>query len=293
MPPSTIIQSNARIARPSFLSLPLELRLEIYEYYLYSSYHGEIDDNSMIIPWDGLEAIRLLEVCKQVYQEASPIVYQKMTINCNLSDWAHFLRKIGPHNISKVRHLIINYSCEVDEEAPCFGVRGWNKNPWEDIFELLKATQLSSNLNTLTLNLDTCSGFGKYILPYPPKRIRYTNCRAYKDLRILQHVSQFNNLREIILENRVDPLWGIFLRKRLGFISKRHEGWKEILLNPKYHDPKISPRGYTKSERLDDVYDEIIEPRIYEIDPDAESNEPWVNRVQGDDDYPGLGTGEW
>ncbi|KAI1205846.1 uncharacterized protein F4807DRAFT_464308 [Annulohypoxylon truncatum] len=271
----SVTRPATRSTSSGFFSLPFELRLDIYERYLYPYHHGDIDDATVVSPWSGWEAVRLLEVCKQIYEEASPIVYQKMDISCNLEEWKRFLTKIGPRNIAKIQHLTITYTCSPDYKSPCLGLGAKEEDHWSYILGLFKLAQADSRLKTLILNIFPCHGtwLGTNELCRIPTT--FTNCHVYNDLQFLKNLSCFSDAQEIILKNRFNPLWGAFLRKRPGFIAKRHDGGNITLINLNRFDRVLDLDGYKPSELYDGVYDEVIkeEPEESDTDSDADDDE--------------------
>ncbi|KAI2471274.1 hypothetical protein F4781DRAFT_440701 [Annulohypoxylon bovei var. microspora] len=263
-----------------FLSLPVELRLDIYERFLYTHHHGDIDDDTVVVPWVGWEAVKLLEVCKQIYEEASPIIYEKMTISCNLEEWRIFLERIGPRNVSKIRDLTITYSCSPDDNlSKCFGSPREKFDIWREILGNFKISQSHSSLRTMTVNICPCQGHPWHVEEYGPlsaDNFKYTACQVYKDLSFLQHLSHFSGIRQMVVRGRFDPLWGMFLRKKLGFIVKRSPGGDLELLNSTHPHYNGDLKGYRPSKLLDGFYDEVIEdPKTEESETKEYESDTW------------------
>ncbi|KAI1452529.1 hypothetical protein F4805DRAFT_472344 [Annulohypoxylon moriforme] len=280
----TVYTTHSRL-----LSLPYELRLEIYETHLWTYFYDKIYDDTVVDPWIGREAVQFLEVCKQIYEEASPIVFRRMHITGHYYEWKKFLETIGQRNLAKVQHLKIKSSCNPDGQE-CDGHLEKEESHWPDIFRLFKMCQPQSRLKTLEVYMNPCSGSRNETSPHS---LQYTKCHVYNDLAFLKNLSSsFGGVQQIVLSDKFNPLWGSFLRRRLGFVVMRRGVAYQTFVNPNHPCFDIDTRGYEKSIKYDDVYDEVVkepepesEPSEVDEDPDAwEQNQPeeWI--YDGDED---------
>lgn len=95
----------------SFLSLPAEIRLEIYEAALIMPFEIEATfrkrmDQTVLIPGD------LLLTCKQIHSEAKDILYSQNTFHASDktvdTDGIEWLSRIGPRNAQHIRFLTLS-----------------------------------------------------------------------------------------------------------------------------------------------------------------------------------------
>ncbi|OTA63185.1 hypothetical protein K449DRAFT_433287 [Hypoxylon sp. EC38] len=264
----TLTQSSTLAGRSVLLCLPFELRLDIYEKYLYSEYYGEIDEGIMWQTGRDSPSTVLLLTCKQIYDEVRPIIYQAMTVSSSLSHWDRFLNRIGPHNISLVKHLTINYSCSpADYWGECRGDKPKNGEPmiinkWLGIFQAFQRAQPNLQLKKITMYMEPCDGYwpgGSEGHLFASHYTKYQNCRAYNELELLKVISKFSGIHQIVFENKFNPLWGMFFRHRLGFVLKRAQNGNMTLVNPDHPDYGVDLRNHVASKLLEGVYDEIVQ----------------------------------
>ncbi|KAI1097666.1 hypothetical protein F4804DRAFT_326910 [Jackrogersella minutella] len=235
----------------------------------------DLDDEAVVAPWMGYESVRLLETCKQIYYEAAPIVFEKMSIGGNLDEWKIFLNKIGPLNISMVRHLDLTYSCSTDNSyQQCLRHQEKQYDLWAGVLEPWKRAQPYSNLRTLTINISPCEGhwdcgddsaiadddeYDDECFGINHYNTKYENCRVFRDIAFFKHLLVFVNVHEIVLKNRFNPLSAIFLRKRLDFTAKRdqHGGITLVNRTHPFCNDGVDLRGYEPSG-IEEVYDKVI-----------------------------------
>ncbi|KAI1135049.1 hypothetical protein F5Y05DRAFT_421777 [Hypoxylon sp. FL0543] len=268
-PSPTVTQSLAPMGRSRLLSLPYELRLDIYERYLNSQYLGAIDEGLMYGGELPSAFVALLLTCRTIYEEVRPILYQKVNISYSLDLWERFFSRIGPHNISLIRDLSICYSCSPDSYwEECRGCEAQEGEPkkiekWLGIFEALKSAQPNLRLERITLYIEPCQGYWPYEDESPlsslANRVKHRSCRVYKELELLKTVSQFSDVHQIVLKNQFNPLWALFFRHRLGFVLKRGQYGTMTLVNPNHPDYGVNLKNYVPSKSLKGVYDEIAE----------------------------------
>jgi len=160
MPQSTSIKD-----KKGFLDIPAELRNQIYRHLL-------VKESNVCFahPRDFSRTAAILRTCRQVYEEARGILYgenefrferehrslrQKYDISSNEVGYKMFMRVlmlIGPHNISKLRKLVIQF----DDQQPRNG--DYRKSKEERryvhdsfLIECLKMLSQHSKLMSLTL----------------------------------------------------------------------------------------------------------------------------------------------
>ncbi|KAI0837796.1 hypothetical protein F5Y06DRAFT_287648 [Hypoxylon sp. FL0890] len=279
----TLNQTPANMGYSRLLSLPFELRLDIYERYLYSEQFGAIDEGLMCLTESESPSTALLLTCKQIYEEARPLLYQKVTISYSLDIWERFFDRIGPYNISLIRDLTIYYSCcPSDYWRECHGCKPEDGEPkkidkWLPIFNALHRAKPNLRLKTITLYVDPCEGYwpgeSETDLSFLLNNKRYRDCRIYQELGLLKMVSQLSSVHQIVLKNKFNPLWGMFFRHRLGFILKRGQHGQMTLVNPNHPLYRVDLRNYEPSKFLKGVYDEIPE-KPKESEAPKEPGEP-------------------
>lgn len=97
---------------PSLLSLPLEVKNEIYEYLLVSS-RSYVYPYAWMSPYEqptGMAGIGLLRVCKQIHAEASAMLYQKNTFmfeNPAQLEW--FMSQVSDKDINTVQPICLDF----------------------------------------------------------------------------------------------------------------------------------------------------------------------------------------
>lgn len=97
--------------RRHFLSLPPEIRLQIYKYTLICN--NQIKPERRRGRGDSTIAAPLLRTCKQIYHEAAPVLYSGNTFLIDypklILDW---FKAIGPQNIGYLERLRIFVSAD-------------------------------------------------------------------------------------------------------------------------------------------------------------------------------------
>jgi hypothetical protein len=122
--------AEATTAKSSFLTLPTELRLPIYEAYLINRTEWSFRNTSIrtLVPVslsrdqrasqarDAHLEPAILRVCKQIRDEASPILYSNTFHAEEAHDMIWFLERIGGVNVTYVRslHLRVSTRAELD-----------------------------------------------------------------------------------------------------------------------------------------------------------------------------------
>ncbi|KAI0148273.1 hypothetical protein F4776DRAFT_673514 [Hypoxylon sp. NC0597] len=267
----TLTQPLGPTGRSRLLCLPFELRYDIYKTCLYSSYDGEINEHTMCSRGNDSDSTALLLTCKQIYNEARPLIYRKMTVSYSLHRWDHFLNRIGPQNISLIQDLTIYYTCSpIEYWQECRGYTSKKgkmmiTNKWLGILEAFHRAQPNLRLKKITMCMGDCGEYwprGSNGLLFASHYHKYRKCRIYNELELLKGMSKFSGVHQIVFQNNCNPLWSMFLRRRLGFILKRAQNGTMTLVNPN-HPHGVDLRNHVPSKLLEGVYDER-HPRSWE-----------------------------
>ncbi|KAI1373230.1 hypothetical protein F4677DRAFT_448559 [Hypoxylon crocopeplum] len=272
-----VIQPTTTTRATSFLSLPYDIRLHVYNLIILGDWYGPPDEFTVYEEfvmqdhwiWDKFQ---FLHICKQIYDETSPILFRKWHIDNSLYSWIKFLRVIGPRNISHIRELLFSFECR----GNCHH-RGVASEEWieyrrrvTEILEIFREARLDLNLKRLVVYMTKCSGYTPISDGYISEEyarscgIVVQPCQAYKDLTFLKSISEFRNTAEIEIYDHFDPLWGMILHQKLGFILKR-QAMSITLVNPNHPNHAVDLRGYEPSKVLKGVYDKNWEsPHWYD-----------------------------
>src|SRR5437667_7158347 len=148
-PAANKAKGNNKVA---LLTLPVEIRLQIYDLLLVSRF-GRIQDplwaNQAVVKLHTLQSRTMepgiLQTCKQIYHEANSILYSQNVFSISEPEQMfQFISQIGPMNIKLVKSLDI-WVPEDAEISPWLrlldilaeeanGLRfvklGWGANPW-------------------------------------------------------------------------------------------------------------------------------------------------------------------
>jgi hypothetical protein len=125
---SATTETSDAAQKLTFLGLPAEIRLEIYDILLVNRWEGPIPSWDLRGHKTGQKRVRLLKAlpdprtispnilrtCKQIYIEARPIIYTQNLFDIHIpDDMLKFLAQIGPTNIKFVRSLEIGVHWEI------------------------------------------------------------------------------------------------------------------------------------------------------------------------------------
>ncbi|XXH01698.1 hypothetical protein Hte_008059 [Hypoxylon texense] len=203
--------------RSTLLSLPIELRMEIFDYLLHCNRINCItDDVPYRVEWSGHEhrILPLLLVCRQFHQEIAPRVYRALIFGQNDFDptlWRDFFRMIGPTNASYIKYFAIHYHCEGYAAHsgysfyPCFEFPWNSADLWRVVFEAM--WEAGARPKRVYVDVGDC-----WLFPISSDR-----CNPLKDLYFLKCLSWlFDRIEQIALSGNVDPLWGYALKARFG-----------------------------------------------------------------------------
>lgn len=175
--------------RQPFLSLPFNIRLQIYKYALI--------DKQPIQPWlrrtkensTTTLAAPLLRTCRQIYHEAAPVLYagNEFTIFYPkmIIDW---LQKTGPHNVKRLEYLRLVVPAKY---GSCDGLedKSQSKRLWLGLLEKLANKEMG--LRFLKVYFDHDSWF------YPG---------AGKDVRFVERLARFRGV-QIIMDGYFQRGW--------------------------------------------------------------------------------------
>ena len=180
-----------------FLSLPLEVRLRVYESFLIHE--------SQIIPVlkpDGtMGTPSVLQTCKQIYSEASLILYSGNTFL--VADPGRILKwfnQIGPVNMTRLKRLRI-----FDDAVYCSEPKTWLGTPSESPlwYQLLdRLARKATGLRHLYIFWDSepsCGHFG-----------------AGKDLRFVRGLAKIQGLEGMCINGYYAKQWPEYLAKKMG-----------------------------------------------------------------------------
>ena len=185
-------------SRTTFLLLPLELRLQIYEYIflckkqiiLYKTRKHWIEHP---IPPS------ILRTCKQIHQEASPILYSKNIFSISyperISKW---LLEIGRANIKLLKTIHI----WVDPPLIAAGAARYNAKEtafWYKVLDLLarEATGLRHIEIHWCISIIQVGGYGK-------------------DLRFVRELAKIQGLESMVVSGHYGVHWPRYLTKKMG-----------------------------------------------------------------------------
>ena len=96
----------------TFLTLPAEIRLQIYNLLLINRRVDRIEEDEDQLKWneeeDEMVEIAILQTCKQIYREANPILYSQTVFAIkDPEDMFRLFEKIGPGNFKLIKKLKI------------------------------------------------------------------------------------------------------------------------------------------------------------------------------------------
>ncbi|XXH01697.1 Altered inheritance of mitochondria protein 24, mitochondrial [Hypoxylon texense] len=218
---STQQQAMAPITRPTqltLLTLPYEIRLQIYEYLLHDEYgpHCITADVPYRVNWSGYECnlLSLLLVCRQFHNEIAPLVYRRVRVGDDgfePSMWIDFFRMIGPTNASYIKDLVITYHCERDHSYFQTGYGFHHLSTSAELWRALLDTMYEAWVQPrrITLLVESCySALGL---------MAFERCNTWKDLDFLRSFTWlFGRVEEVTIGGDFNPLWVYALKARFG-----------------------------------------------------------------------------
>ncbi|KAI2622429.1 hypothetical protein GGR54DRAFT_646769 [Hypoxylon sp. NC1633] len=270
--------------QPHILRIPVELRLMIYK----EIFEDVVERGIGLYPFDGLffpdfNDIRLLEVCKQIRTELAPIIYNKVEIGSarrEANNWARIFSLIAPHNTSLFTEFTFDYRFHAGSSfLPHPNEISEEKDKWQKLHSHLAHADLAPRL--VTIYMTPCQGCSCWAQQLGQSKINpancwenpavgfeYTDCFIYQDLKFLKFVTScFAKAERIEFWGAVDPLWLLFIRRKLGFIVLRDPDYEYgqyqeeeslracVLINPKVFNPDRDLKGYIRAGSMEGVYD--------------------------------------
>ncbi|KAI4861667.1 hypothetical protein F4820DRAFT_464489 [Hypoxylon rubiginosum] len=210
---------------PTLLNIPVELRLEIYDYLL----HNDRGTNYITadVPckaqwtgeWDGQctgdehNILSLLLVCRQFHREIAPLVYRAVAIGQNGFEptmWQEFFHTIGPTNISYIKDLAITYHCSMDLGYFQYGYGhphlSTSADLWWALFETMH--ELGVQPKRVFVNVEKCD----YLCAPSSGR-----CKTWVTMDFLKSLSWLlDGVDRVVLSGEFNPLWAYGLKARFG-----------------------------------------------------------------------------
>ncbi|KAM0805344.1 hypothetical protein BDR22DRAFT_393627 [Usnea florida] len=207
-------------SRSDFLSLPLEVRLRIYEYLLVCKSH--------ITPGYRPRArlpitLSVLRLCKQVHTEASPIFYSKNEIVVDEPEpiirWLTKIGRINVRHLRRIRIFVGAVECTGDTYSRRSAGVG---DSWYELLDELARD--AAGLRHIYIYWSfICSG------------------AAGKDLHFVRRLGKLQRLQSMDLDGYYAKQWPNYLAKRLGieiqekqpsllFLKKKYQRGTENLL---------------------------------------------------------------
>jgi len=188
----------------SFLYLPYDVRVQIYGYLLTRQqqiliHYCESNDNPTITP-------SLLQTCKLVHYEASPILYRGNTFLVKYPkpflDW---LNTIGPENARSLKRLrIFVHAVYYSLDHP-------------PLFQSSSSEWFSSELWYRLLSTLACRATGlRYLYVYWDARESCGHYGAGKDLRFVRELASIQGLDEMEIGGFFAKRWPEYLQQKVG-----------------------------------------------------------------------------
>lgn len=176
----------------TFLTLPVELRLQVYGYAFIPTEH------KFTRKWDSRDraTVSLLRTCKQVHSEAAPVLYSGMTFHLYVCTNAlDFLHSIGPINRTYIKSLHIFFI-----SAPRIAV-------WKELVHVLKH-DVKGLRQLRVVWKDTIHGAGK-------------------DPRYVRGLATIRGLEELSIGGFYAKRWPEYLETKMGLPVSVEDGRKD------------------------------------------------------------------
>ncbi|KAI0897126.1 hypothetical protein F4806DRAFT_495636 [Annulohypoxylon nitens] len=247
--------------RTHLLSLPYEIRYDIYQRCLYD-------------PWGNMERWNLLKVCKQLYEEISPFFFEEVAIGCSPEECKELLHRMGQRNVAKIRHLTITYSCHRPVPECLEHPHEQKGSNWRPIFQMFRDTRAFSRLETLTVHMTPCFDVREDNDGDLSPLIYNHRCLVYRDLQLLMGLWNVKDAKTLSLSGEYHPLWATLLLRNSGYIAKRwYDSNHTTLENPNHPKFRFDVRGYTQSDEHERLYHQNPPSPEYE-ESDSPTQEP-------------------
>ncbi|OTA95020.1 hypothetical protein M434DRAFT_10248 [Hypoxylon sp. CO27-5] len=277
---SLTLKSKASLDPPaSLLSIPLELRLMIYEeifgdlMYFFGDYCIS-DCSNFGVCFDYHFPMAILRTCKQLHREVAPFLYKKISIVRPINGyygWIPFFKEIGPRNGALIQDISIEYKCLEQHFKNWWYCNGrkdeYKTKLYEELFESMACANVMPKY--LRIEIKACMGYNAEGERVSDTGLPFVNCHVQKDLKFLRGLCRFlEKIQEIHFHGLFNPLWAFSLRRRLGFVLK-YEDFGQLydrhwtLINPKSLEPATDLRGYRPSKSVHGVYEKITKDEEY------------------------------
>ncbi|QDS71666.1 hypothetical protein FKW77_007795 [Venturia effusa] len=228
----------------TLLTLPVEIRLHIYDLLLIGRYrfdpaqplwiplHMHGVEKRMKINTDRPHGAKkylepaILRTCKQINQEATPILYGKNLFDLTPRDFTHLVKRAGIANISLIKSLAIHISFP-------FKV--------QDYFRMIQllASRVRS-LRHLEVRFHTTPNYGR---PGFHRRGHGDNPELVRAL------TQIRNLNSLLIEGDYAKTWPEYLQRTMGVAVTSYRGLRyemthgsDSLNGPSEHQRKIEAK---------------------------------------------------
>ncbi|KAI2628102.1 hypothetical protein GGS26DRAFT_599168 [Hypomontagnella submonticulosa] len=258
----------------TLLSLPLELRWLIYEEVIGTKINKWASLNSLLCPTLA-KGLNLLGVCKQINAEIAPFIYKEAAISCDIDCWIQIFQRIGVPNFERIENFSFSFGC-LDHGYTCYGPHSVIRKSgqgeayhrdWDRLFAYLGKREISPK--RISITFEACEDVKDWRRrrARPAPEHSFSTCHVYRDLRFLKHLwACLGRAEEILLCGVVNPLVGLALRKRYGFIIKReyhHPKWvgrkqcdpRWVLISPQHLEARKDLKGYAESRTHKGIYD--------------------------------------
>jgi hypothetical protein len=223
----------------SFLTLPVEIRLEIYDLLLVMRDNRKGQKTPFeLFPADSDEVqmdLDILRTCKQIYDEASPILYsQNIFTTMYAEDITRLILHIGPANFKLIKHL--DFYVPFPASLPS----------WVRLFNML--AQEASGLRSIRLRLDSsfergiwCGGLGNNVF-------------------FVRALAKIQGLEELSITGYYAKNWPEYLEKKTGARVRAIAGHGYDLIDiDKEVEDRYRAINKDELERFED-YQEVVVP---------------------------------
>ena len=182
-------------SRATFLLLPLELRLQIYKYMFLCKKPIMMDKNRQHRTERSLP-LSVLRTCKQIHQEASPILYSQNIFALTWPDQiCKWLTQIGRANIKLLKTIHILVLPKWNEEEEYFAR---TTGCWYKVLDLL--AQEATGLRHILIYWSASFRPGDY----------------GKDLRFVRELAKIQGLQSMVVDGFYGMHWPRYLTEKMG-----------------------------------------------------------------------------
>lgn len=191
----------------SFFSLPPEVRVQIYKYAL--TREGKImaqireGRSRTITP-------SLLRICKQVHNEASPILYGENNFIVHYpKEFLDWVKVIGPENVRRLKRLWLFVRAICFRSDNCYNPQSFLWDVWCDTYSRELWCGL---LKTLA---HTATGL-RYLHVYWHSEELFENYGAGTDVPFVRELACIQGLDEMVIDGFFAKRWPEYLQQKLG-----------------------------------------------------------------------------